>query len=40
VTTPSAIDGVYGNPAAAAKHWQQQSLEDNCGLVSVAEWSV
>src|ERR1700724_1546254 len=38
VTTPSAIDGVYGNPAAAAKYWQQQqSLEDNCGLVSLAD---
>jgi hypothetical protein len=29
--------GMYGNPAAAAKYWQQQSLEDNCGLVSVAD---
>lgn len=32
-----ATSGVYGNPAAAAKYWQQQSLEDNCGLVSVAD---
>lgn len=29
--------GVYGDPAAAAKYWQQQSLEDNCGLVAVAD---
>lgn len=35
---PSATTaGVYGNPAAAAKHWAAQSLEDNCGLVSVAD---
>ena len=33
-TNPS---GVYGDPAAAAKYWQEQSLEDNCGLVSVAD---
>ncbi len=33
----AATDGVYGNPAAAAKYWQAQSLEDNCGLVSVAD---
>lgn len=30
-------DGVYGNPAAAAKYRQEQSLEDNCGLVAVAD---
>ncbi|OBB96426.1 C39 family peptidase [Mycobacterium sp. 852002-40037_SCH5390672] len=29
--------GMYGNPAAAAKYWVAQSLEDNCGLVSVAD---
>jgi hypothetical protein len=28
---------MYGNPAAAVPYWQQQSLEDNCGLVSVAD---
>jgi hypothetical protein len=33
----AATDSVYGNPAAAAKYWQQQSLEDNCGLMSVAD---
>jgi hypothetical protein len=33
----SATDGVYGDPAAAAKYWQAQSLEDNCGLISVAD---
>jgi len=38
-TTSSSVSrtGVYGDPAAAAKYWQQQSLEDNCGLVSVAD---
>lgn len=35
--SPAATSGVYGDPAAAAKYWQQQSLEDNCGLVSVAD---
>jgi hypothetical protein len=34
--TPTAT-GVYGDPEAAAKYWQQQSLEDNCGLASVAD---
>lgn len=34
-TTPAA--GVYGNPSAAARYWAAQSLEDNCGLVSVAD---
>ncbi|MBV8789493.1 MAG: C39 family peptidase [Mycobacterium sp.] len=29
--------GVYGNPDSAARYWEQQSLEDNCGLVSVAD---
>lgn len=29
--------GMYGNPAAAAKYWVEQSLEDNCGLVSIAD---
>jgi hypothetical protein len=32
---PSAT--VYGDPAAVAKYWRQQSLEDNCGLMSVAD---
>lgn len=36
-TSATASGGMYGNPAAAAKYWQQQSLEDNCGLVSVAD---
>jgi predicted double-glycine peptidase len=35
--SPTATPGVYGNPTAAAKYWIQQSLEDNCGLVSVAD---
>lgn len=29
-------DGVYGDPAAA-KYWFAQTLEDNCGLVAVAD---
>lgn len=33
----TAADGVFGDPAAAAEYWQQQSLEDNCGLASVAD---
>ena len=33
----TAADGVYGDPHAAAQYWQQQSLEDNCGLASVAD---
>jgi hypothetical protein len=28
---------MFGNPVAAALFWQAQSLEDNCGLVSVAD---
>lgn len=28
---------MYGNPAAAARYWVAQSLEDNCGLVSIAD---
>ncbi|CPR05437.1 Papain-like cysteine protease AvrRpt2 [Mycobacterium bohemicum DSM 44277] len=36
-TSATAADGVYGDPAAAAKYWQQQSLEDNCGLMAVAD---
>lgn len=35
--TASAAGGVYGDPAAAAKYWQEQSLEDNCGLMAVAD---
>jgi Peptidase_C39 like family len=33
----TATDGFYGDPATAAKYWQEQSLEDNCGLMSVAD---
>jgi hypothetical protein len=33
----TAESGVYGDPAAAAKYWQEQSLEDNCGLMAVAD---
>ncbi len=29
--------GMYGDPAAAAPYWQPQSLEDNCGAMSVAD---
>jgi Peptidase_C39 like family len=36
-TLPLTAGGMYGDPAAAAKYWRQQSLEDNCGLVSVAD---
>jgi Peptidase_C39 like family len=35
--SPTTTSGIYGNPVAAAKYWQQQSLEDNCGLLSVAD---
>lgn len=34
---PAPTAGVYGDPVAAAKYWQRQSLEDNCGLMSVAD---
>jgi hypothetical protein len=37
LASPAAGSGMYGNPAAAAKYWQEQSLEDNCGLMSVAD---
>lgn len=39
MAVPSSPDagGIYGNPASAARYWQGQSLEDNCGLVSVAD---
>jgi hypothetical protein len=33
----TTVGGVYGDPAAAAKYWVQQSLEDTCGLASVAD---
>ncbi|MHA7652505.1 C39 family peptidase [Mycobacterium sp. ML4] len=36
-STTVSRTGVYGDPAAAAQYWQQQSLEDNCGLLSVAD---
>jgi hypothetical protein len=29
--------GMFGDPRAAAKYWVQQSLEDTCGLASVAD---
>lgn len=35
--SPTATSGVYGNPTSAAVYWQQQSIEDNCGLLSVAD---
>ena len=35
---PSASSsGVYGDPAAAAPYWAAQSLQDNCGAMSVAD---
>ncbi|MEE6138480.1 C39 family peptidase [Mycobacterium sp. 050128] len=37
VTSVAASAGVYGDPGAAAKYWRAQSLEDNCGLMSVAD---
>lgn len=30
-------DGVFGDPGSVAKYWFAQTLEDNCGLVSVAD---
>ena len=33
----AAGPGVFGDPAAVAKYWRAQSLEDNCGLMSVAD---
>jgi hypothetical protein len=36
-SSAAASTGVYGDPAAVGKYWQQQSLEDNCGLMSVAD---
>jgi Peptidase_C39 like family len=30
-------NAIYGDPQAAAKYWVQQSLEDTCGLASVAD---
>jgi len=36
-TAGATASGVYGDPEAAAEWWQQQSLEDNCGLASVAD---
>lgn len=35
--SPTTVAGMYGDPVTAARYWQQQSLEDNCGLVSVAD---
>ncbi len=37
IAAPAGSAGVYGDPAAVAKFWRQQSLEDNCGLMSVAD---
>src|SRR6478735_12090684 len=38
VADPSgSSSGVYGDPAAAAPYWQAQSLQDNCGAMSVAD---
>lgn len=37
ITSAAASAGIYGDPAAAAKYWRAQSLEDNCGLMSVAD---
>jgi hypothetical protein len=36
-SSAAASAAVYGDPAAVAKYWRQQSLEDNCGLMSVAD---
>jgi peptidase C39-like protein len=36
-SSAAASASVYGDPAAVAKYWRQQSLEDNCGLMSVAD---
>ncbi len=36
-STTAVSAGIYGDPAAAAKFWRQQSMEDNCGLMSVAD---
>ncbi|GBG36749.1 C39 family peptidase [Mycobacterium montefiorense] len=36
-TAKASASGVYGDPAAAAKYWVQQSTEDTCGLASVAD---
>lgn len=35
--SPGAASGLLGDPAAAAKYWRAQSLEDNCGLMAVAD---
>ena len=37
ITSVAAGASVYGDPAAAAKYWRAQSLEDNCGLMAVAD---
>ncbi|OBH35849.1 hypothetical protein A5692_11345 [Mycobacterium sp. E342] len=34
---PPGGNGIYGDPGAAAEFWQPQSLEDNCGLMAVAD---
>jgi hypothetical protein len=35
--SPAAASGLLGDPVAAAKYWRAQSLEDNCGLMAVAD---
>jgi Peptidase_C39 like family len=37
ITSVAVGASVYGDPVAAAKYWRAQSLEDNCGLMSVAD---
>jgi predicted double-glycine peptidase len=34
---PTSDSGMYGDPTAAAPYWHAQSLEDNCGAMSVAD---
>src|SRR5262245_23842397 len=29
--------GIYGDPAAAAEYWRPQTLDDDCGLMAVAD---
>jgi Peptidase_C39 like family len=37
IASPASSDGVFGDPTTVAKYWRQRSLEDNCGLMSVAD---
>jgi predicted double-glycine peptidase len=34
---PGSDTGMYGDPTAAEPYWHPQSLEDNCGAMSVAD---